>query len=196
MIVRNVLWSGHRRRRLASHCSAAAATAAHRSRRITSVDPAATQQTAVCRRRRDDRIRKRRKRRATDSTQVETLRQNDGLSGTLYNVPMIIGPTTFRRSRFDARPAAKCRAPATIWAPTTSRGERSINRCGPDRARGLKQHRRPARSVTASAPATPTRDRSTAPTPLYQAYNLPIYGNDRRVAGTAVRRHFRRPGRR
>ena len=26
---------------------------------------------------------------------VETLRQSDGLSGTLYNVPMIIGPSRF-----------------------------------------------------------------------------------------------------
>ncbi len=59
---------------------------------VTSYDPAATSklQVAVGVATLSDRG-------ATDYglNEVETLRQSDGLSGTLYNVPMILGPTSF-----------------------------------------------------------------------------------------------------
>ena len=52
------------------------------------------QQTAVCRRRCDALVQWRPDI-AYGLNVVETLRQKDGLSGTLYNVPMIIGPSSF-----------------------------------------------------------------------------------------------------
>ena len=92
--------------------------------------------------------------------EVETLRQSDGLSGALYNVPMIIGPSKFD-VLYSTETGEKCRAPGTIPEPITSPGARSINPLDrPDR--GGPSNRPAAHLATGCAPVTPTPGRPTA----------------------------------
>lgn len=106
---------------------------------------------------------------------VETLRQQNGLSGTLYNVPMIIGP-----SKFD------------VFTSTETGGE--VQYSGSDLGTNhitwgtLNQEHwtgppREQKVPTSGAfgyglcPCNSDGGPVNGTSPLYQAYSLPIYGN-------------------
>jgi hypothetical protein len=107
--------------------------------------------------------------------EVETLRQKDGLSGTLYNVPMIIGPSSF-----------------SVLISTETGNE--IDNAGSDLGTNhitwgtLNQSAwtGPARGPKASTtgafgyglcPCNSDSGPGNGFTPLFQAFNTPIYGS-------------------
>lgn len=106
---------------------------------------------------------------------IETLRQKNGLSGTVYNVPMIIGPTTFdvlnstetgnevqgAGSDFGSNHITWGTLNQTLWT-------------GPPRG--------PKASTSGAfgygfCPCNSDSGPGNGFTPLFQAYFLPIYGN-------------------
>ncbi|MBV8529929.1 MAG: hypothetical protein JO104_01310 [Candidatus Eremiobacteraeota bacterium] len=107
--------------------------------------------------------------------EVETLRQKDGLSGTLYNVPMIIGPSSFdvltsTETGNEVQAAGSDLGTNHITWGTLNQSQWT----GPPL--GLKQ----ATSGAFGYGLCPCNSDSGPPngvTPLYQAYHLPIYGN-------------------
>jgi hypothetical protein len=108
--------------------------------------------------------------------EVETLRQTDGLSGTLYNVPTIVGPTTFDVLNSTQTGNEVLGAGSDLGTNHITWG--TLNQAlwvGP--LRGLKQSSSGAFGYglcACNSDSGPVNGTS----PLYQAYNLPIYGND------------------
>ena len=107
---------------------------------------------------------------------VETLRQSNGLSGTLYNVPMIIGPTSFY-----------------VFISTETGGEFPSGWAGDDLGTNhitwgtlnetdwTGEPRGPKASTTGAfgyglCPCNSDSGPINGFTPLFQAFNLPIYG--------------------
>ncbi|MFY9630716.1 MAG: hypothetical protein WAJ94_03815 [Candidatus Cybelea sp.] len=108
--------------------------------------------------------------------EVETLRQSNGLSGTLYNVPMIIGPTTFDVLDSTETGAEVLGAGNDLGTNHITWG--TLNQSlwtGP--VRGLKQASSGAFGY-GLCPCNSDSGPINGTSPLYQAYNLPIYGND------------------
>jgi hypothetical protein len=107
---------------------------------------------------------------------VETLRQQNGLSGTLYNVPMIIGPSSFNvltstETGDDVQSAGSDLGTNHITWGTLNQSLWT----GP--ARG------PKKSSTGAfgyglCPCNSDSGPGNGFTPLFQAFNLPIYGDD------------------
>ena len=117
-------------------------------------------QTAVCRRRCDAFVQQRQSV-AYGLNEVETLRQNDGLSGTLYNVPMIIGPSSFAVLLSTETGAQVQAAGNDTWHQPHYLGH--AQSIAVDRAaRGGPNNRPAARLATGCVPVTPTPGRSTA----------------------------------
>ena len=105
---------------------------------------------------------------------VETLRQKDGLSGTLYNVPMIIGPSSFNvlksvESGNDVQSAGNDLGTNHITWGTLNQSQWT----GP--ARGPKQSSSGAFGY-GLCPCNSDSGPGNGFTPLFQAYNLPVYG--------------------
>jgi len=107
---------------------------------------------------------------------VETLRQADGLSGTLYNVPMIIGPSSFdvylslETNELVADAGSDFGTNHITWATLNQEAW-----TGPPRG--------PKQSTTGAfgyglCPCNSDSGPINGFTPLFQAYNLPIYGDD------------------
>ena len=105
---------------------------------------------------------------------VETLRQKDGLSGTLYNVPMIIGPTSFDVLYSTETGQEVQSAGSDLGTNHITWG--TLNQTlwtGPPR--GQKA------STTGAfgyglCPCNSDSGPGNGFTPLYQAYFLPVYG--------------------
>jgi hypothetical protein len=110
--------------------------------------------------------------------EVETLRQSNGLSGTLYNVPMIIGPSKFVVS-------------------VSTEGGGAVEGAGNDAGTNhitwgtlnnteywVGSHRGGPKQATSGAfgyglcPCNSDSGPPNGVTPLYVAYNLPIYGEE------------------
>lgn len=107
---------------------------------------------------------------------VETLRQKNGLSGTLYNVPMIIGPTNFDVLISTETGSQVLSAGADFGTNHITWGTLNQSQwTGPPR--GLK-----ASSTGAFGYGLCACNSDSGPgngfTPLFQAYYLPIYGNN------------------
>jgi hypothetical protein len=108
--------------------------------------------------------------------EVETLRQKDGLSGTLYNVPMIIGPSSFdvlistQTGRQVQSAGADLGTNHITWGTLNQTQWTGV-------PRGQK-------SSTSGAfgyglcPCNSDSGPGNGFTPLFQAYNLPIYGEN------------------
>ena len=107
---------------------------------------------------------------------------------------MIIGPTSFERAQLDGERERRASPPATIWAPITSPGVRSIKSRGPDR-RADRNSRPPVRLGTVCVRATPIRARvmvsrrSFKPTICRSTATTPSQS-----VGTADRRLFQPEG--
>lgn len=107
---------------------------------------------------------------------VETLRQKNGLSGTLYNVPMIIGPDSFNVLTSTQTGNVVQSAGYDLGTNHITWGTLNQTRwLGP--LRGLKQS-----STGAFGYGLCACNSDSGPgngfTPLYEAYNLPIYGDN------------------
>ncbi len=107
---------------------------------------------------------------------VETLRQKDGLSGTLYNVPLIIGPTSFAvltstETGSEVQSAGSDLGTNHITWATLNQTQWTQPPLGPK-----------ASSTGAFGYGLCTCNSDSGPgngfTPLYQSYNLPIYGSE------------------
>lgn len=109
--------------------------------------------------------------------EVETLRQRDGLSGTLYNVPMIIGP-----SNFDVLTSTETLEP--VQGAGSDFGTNHITWGTLNQSIWLGPRRGGPKQSTTGAfgygfcPCNSDSGPPNGTTPLYQAYNLPIYGED------------------
>jgi hypothetical protein len=107
---------------------------------------------------------------------VETLRQSDGLSGVLYNVPMIIGPSSFNVLTSTETGNQVQSAGYDLGTNHITWGTLNQSKwTGPPR--GQKA------STTGAfgyglCPCNSDAGPGNGFTPLYQAYNLPIYGDD------------------
>jgi hypothetical protein len=108
--------------------------------------------------------------------EVETLRQKDGLSGTLYNVPIIVGPTSFDVLISTETGNEVQSAGADLGTNHITWG--TLNQqlwTGPPR--GPK-----AATTGAFGYGLCACNSDAGPgngfTPLFQAYNLPIYGDN------------------
>jgi hypothetical protein len=108
--------------------------------------------------------------------EVETLRQGNGLSGTLYNVPMIIGPTSFD-VLMSTQTGQEVQGAGSDFGTNHITGG-TLNQSvwlGPQR--GQKEPTSGAFGYglcACNSDAGPINGTS----PLYQAYLLPIYGDD------------------
>jgi hypothetical protein len=108
--------------------------------------------------------------------EVETLRQHNGLSGTLYNVPMIIGPTSFyvfisTQTGDEVQSAGNDLGTNHITWGTLNQSKWT----GPPR--GLKEPSTGAFGY-GLCPCNSDAGPINGTSPLYQAYNLPIYGDN------------------
>lgn len=107
---------------------------------------------------------------------VETLRQKNGLSGTLYNVPMIIGPSSFNvlistQTGGDVQSAGSDFGTNHITWGTLNQTQW----LGP--LRGIKRSTTGAFGYGLCA-CNSDSGPGNGFTPLYEAYNLPIYGDN------------------
>jgi hypothetical protein len=106
---------------------------------------------------------------------VETLRQQDGLSGTLYNVPMIVGP-----SSFDVFKSVQ--TGVTVQYAGSDLGTNHITWATLNQPhwvqppRGLKQSTSGAFGYGLCA-CNSDSGPGNGVSPLYESYNLPIYGD-------------------
>ncbi|MBV8197327.1 MAG: hypothetical protein JO263_04275 [Candidatus Eremiobacteraeota bacterium] len=110
---------------------------------------------------------------------VETLRQKDGLSGTLYNVPMIIGPSSFdvlisTQTGNEVQSAGADLGTNHITWSTLNQTQWT----GPPR--GLKASTSGAFGY-GLCPCNSDSGPGNGFTPLFQAYNLPVYGNNEQL---------------
>jgi hypothetical protein len=105
---------------------------------------------------------------------VETLRQKDGLSGTLYNVPMVIGP-----SNFDVYTSTE--TGSVVQSAGSDLGTNHITWA----TLNQEAWTGPPRGIKASStgafgyglcPCNSDSGPDNGFTPLFQAFNLPIYG--------------------
>jgi hypothetical protein len=108
--------------------------------------------------------------------EVETLRQSDGLSGTLYNVPMIIGPTSFDVLISTQTGNQVVAAGNDLGTNHITWG--TLNQelwTGPPR-----QQKEPSTGAFGYGlcPCNSDGGPINGTSPLFQAYNLPIYGNN------------------
>jgi hypothetical protein len=107
---------------------------------------------------------------------VETLRQKDGLSGTLYNVPMIVGPSSFNvlTSTQTGQPVLGAGSDVGTNHITWATLNQSLWVQPP---RGIKQSTSGAFGYGLCA-CNSDSGPGNGVTPLYQSYNQPIYGNN------------------
>jgi hypothetical protein len=108
--------------------------------------------------------------------EVETLRQSDGLSGTLYNVPMIIGPTSFDVLRSTQTGNQVLGAGNDLGTNHITWG--TLNQelwTGPPR-----QQKEPTTGAFGYGlcPCNSDAGPINGTSPLFAAYNLPIYGDN------------------
>jgi hypothetical protein len=108
--------------------------------------------------------------------EVETLRQSDGLSGTLYNVPMIIGPSNFDVYYSSETGLEIMNAGNDLGTNHITWG--TLNQSawiGPSR-----QEKTPSSGAFGYGlcPCNSDAGPINGTSPLYLAYNLPIYGED------------------
>ena len=106
---------------------------------------------------------------------VETLRQKDGLSGVLYSVPMIIGP-----SSFDV--LISTQTGQEVQSAGADLGTNHITWATLNQTLWTGPSRGPKASTTGAfgyglCPCNSDSGPGNGFTPLYQAYNLPIYGD-------------------
>jgi hypothetical protein len=106
---------------------------------------------------------------------VETLRQKDGLSGTLYNVPMIIGPSSFNV-------LISTETGNDVQSAGSDFGTNHITWGTLNQQQWLGPPRGPKQSTTGAfgyglCGCNSDSGPGNGFTPLYEAYNLPIYGN-------------------
>jgi hypothetical protein len=107
---------------------------------------------------------------------VETLRQQNGLSGTLYNVPMIIGPTSFNV-------LISTQTGNEVQSAGNDLGTNHITWGTLNQTLWTGPPRGPKASTTGAfgyglCPCNSDSGPGNGTTPLYQAYNLPIYGDN------------------
>ncbi|HXO17188.1 MAG TPA: hypothetical protein VN909_03380 [Candidatus Dormibacteraeota bacterium] len=107
---------------------------------------------------------------------VETLRQKDGLSGTLYNVPMIIGPSSFN-VLISTQTGNQVQAAGSdlgtnhiTWGTLNQQQWTGV-------PRGLKSSSSGAFGY-GLCPCNSDSGPGNGFTPLFQAYNLPVYGDN------------------
>ena len=123
---------------------------------------------------------------------VETLRQKDGLSGTLYNVPMIIGPSSFAVS-------TSVETGEGVQSAGSDIGTNHITWGTLNQGMWLGAQRGPKQPTTGAfgyglCACNSDSGPGNGFTPLYEAFNLPIYGEQvdrhlvRRAAGVSSRR--------
>jgi hypothetical protein len=109
--------------------------------------------------------------------EVETLRQRDGLSGTLYNVPMIIGP-----SKFEVSISTEGGGP--VQGAGNDAGTNHITWGTLNDIDWIGQHRGGPKQSTSGAfgyglcACNSDSGPPNGVTPLYVSYNLPVYGED------------------
>jgi hypothetical protein len=109
--------------------------------------------------------------------EVEALRQRDGLSGTLYNVPMIVGP-----SSFDVLTSTE--SGGQVQGAGSDLGTNHITWGTLNQSLWIGAHRGGPKQSTTGAfgyglcPCNSDSGPPNGTSPLYEAYNLPIYGND------------------
>jgi hypothetical protein len=109
--------------------------------------------------------------------EVETLRQSDGLSGTLYNVPMIIGPSGFAV-------LLSTETGAQVQGAGNDTGTNHITWGTLNNSDWIGQHRGGPKQSTSGAfgyGLCACNSDSGPPngiTPLYVSYDLPVYGDD------------------
>lgn len=107
---------------------------------------------------------------------VETLRQHDGLSGTLYNIPMIIGPSSFDVFMSTETGSEVLYAGSDLGTNHITWGTlNQSNWTGPPRG--------PKASTTGAfgyglCACNSDSGPGNGFTPLFEAFYLPIYGND------------------
>lgn len=106
---------------------------------------------------------------------VETLRQRDGLSGTLYNVPMIIGPSNFTV-------LTSTETGSTVQAAGSDLGTNHITWSTLNQTMWTGPPLGPKQSTTGAfgyglCPCNADSGPINGFTPLYQSFNLPIYGS-------------------
>ncbi len=107
---------------------------------------------------------------------VETLRQSNGLSGTLYNQPMIIGP-----SSFDV--LISTLTGNEVQSAGADLGTNHITWSTLNQSAWTGPPRGPKQPTTGAfgyglCPCNSDAGPGNGFTPLYQAYNLPIYGEN------------------
>lgn len=107
---------------------------------------------------------------------VETLRQKDGLSGTLYNVPMIIGPSSFAV-------LISTQTGDQVVSAGSDLGTNHITWGTLNQTMWTQPPRGPKASTSgAFGYGLCACNADSGPvngfTPLFQAYNLPIYGDN------------------
>lgn len=105
---------------------------------------------------------------------VETLRQKDGLSGTLYNVPMIVGPTSF-----DVLYSTE--TGSEVQSAGSDLGTNHITWGTLNQTQWTGPPRGQKGSTTGAfgyglCPCNSDSGPNNGFTPLYQSYYLPIYG--------------------
>jgi len=105
---------------------------------------------------------------------VETLRQKDGLSGTLYNVPMIIGP-----SSFDVLTSTE--TGNEVQSSGSDLGTNHITWGTLNQTQWTGPPRGPKASTTGAfgyglCPCNSDSGPGNGFTPLFQSFNLPVYG--------------------
>ena len=112
---------------------------------------------------------------------VSTLRQSDGLSGTLYNQPQIIGPTSF-----NVLPADK-----GVWQYAgADLGTNHITWATLNQPQWTGPKTGPAQGSTGVfgyglCPCDSNAGPINGTTSFYQAYNLPVYGPNAPAPGSA-----------
>ncbi len=109
--------------------------------------------------------------------EVEALRQSNGLSGTLYNVPMIVGP-----SSFDVLTSTE--SGSQVQSAGSDLGTNHITWSTLNQNLWIGPHRGGPKQSTSGAfgyglcPCNSDSGPQNGTSPLYEAFNLPIYGDD------------------
>jgi hypothetical protein len=108
--------------------------------------------------------------------EIETLRQSNGLSGTLFNQPMIIGP-----SSFDV--LISTQTGNEVQSAGADLGTNHITWSTLNQTQWTGPPRGPKASTTGAfgyglCPCNSDSGPGNGFTPLFQAFNLPVYGNN------------------
>jgi hypothetical protein len=108
--------------------------------------------------------------------EVETLRQKDGLSGTLYNVPIVVGP-----SSFDV--LISTQTGNEVQSAGADLGTNHITWATLNQQQWTGPPPGPKAATTGAfgyglCPCNSDSGPGNGFTPLFQAYNLPIYGDN------------------